>query len=76
MFVPPEMLSDDALRGVCLEFVSREGTDYGHVDVTMEQKVEQVMAAVKRGDVLINFDDQTQSCNLVRKQDAIGYDPT
>ncbi|NRQ00592.1 YheU family protein [Marinobacterium sp. xm-v-233] len=31
MIVPANMLSDDALRGMIEEFVTRDGTDYGEL---------------------------------------------
>ena len=49
MKIPPSMLSEQALRGIALEFVSREGTDYGHKDWDMETKVEQVLGQIARG---------------------------
>lgn len=72
MIVPPDMLSEEALRNVVLEFVSREGTDYGHRDFTMDEKVESVLAGIRTGQILINFDDVTQTCNLITKEEAQG----
>lgn len=68
--VPKEMLSEQALRGIALEFVSREGTDYGHADWDMEAKVDQVIRQIDSGDVVIAFDDRTQTCNLIKREDA------
>lgn len=68
--VPKEMLSEQALRGIALEFVSREGTDYGHTDWDMDAKVDQVLRQIDRGEVVIAFDDRTQTCNLIKREDA------
>ena len=38
----PDQLSPGALRGLVEEYVTREGTDYGHVDWSLEDKVAQV----------------------------------
>ena len=65
MKIPPSLLSEQALRGIALEFVSREGTDYGHKDWDMETKVTQVLGQIARGDVVILADPDTGSCNLV-----------
>jgi|TARA_Y100000588_G_scaffold241083_1_gene254941 uncharacterized protein YheU (UPF0270 family) len=70
MKIPPSMLSEQALRGIALEFVSREGTDYGHKDWDMETKVEQVLGQIARGDVMILADPDTGSCNLVPRKDG------
>lgn len=67
--VPWERLSAAALRGVIEEFVTREGTEYGALDVTLEDKVSQVRRQLERGEVVVLFDGETQSVNLVRATD-------
>ena len=59
-------LSTEALRGVIEEFVSREGTDYGHLDYSFEDKIEQVISQLKKGEVKLVFDSESERCNLVR----------
>lgn len=63
--VDHRLLSDDALRGVVEAFVLREGTDYGDVALTLEQKVEQVLAQVRGGEAGIVFDPDTESVDIV-----------
>ena len=65
--VPFQQLSRDALMGVIEEFVNREGTDYGLVEVSFEVKCEQVMAQIKQGDVVIVFDHDSQSVGVMHK---------
>ena len=59
-------LSKEALRGVIEEFVSREGTDYGYLDYSFEDKIEHVISQLKKGEVKLFFDSESESCNLVR----------
>ena len=70
--IPFEQLSPDALRGVAEAFVLREGTDYGFHDFSMEQKVEHVVAQLKRGDATIVFDAQSETIGLVTKHELGG----
>jgi uncharacterized protein YheU (UPF0270 family) len=63
--VPLESLSEDALRGLIESFVLREGTDYGAVERSHEQKVADVRRQLERGEARIEFDPQTESVNLV-----------
>ena len=70
MMIPPDRLSERALRGVITEFVSREGTDYGPGDWSMDDKIEQVLAQIARGDVVILADPETGSCHLATAKDA------
>ena len=63
--VPWAALSKEALRGVVEAFVLREGTDYGEWEFSLEQKVEQVMRQLKRGEAALWFDPETSSVTLV-----------
>lgn len=64
MEIPYSSLSEDALRGLIEEFVSREGTDYGHSEHSFEDKVRAVMAQLKRGEARITFDPESETCTL------------
>ncbi len=66
MEIPFTELTDEALRGVIEEFVSREGTDYGSIDFSFEEKIEQIKGQLTAGDIKLVFDAETQSCNLVK----------
>ncbi len=70
MIIPHEQLSDSALRGLMEEFITREGTDYGWEETSLERKVEQVRAQIERGDVVIVFDPATESVSLLTKHEA------
>lgn len=68
--VPYERLSAEALRGLVEEFVTRDGTDYGVREATLEAKVAAVLRQVERREVLVFFDPRTRSANLVRAVDV------
>lgn len=68
--VPASSLSPEALHGVVEEFVTREGTDYGHGDHSLEQKMQSVFRQLERGEVAIVFDPESQTCNILTR-DAI-----
>lgn len=61
----PEDLSPEALRGLLEEFVSREGTDYGHADRSLESKVADVRRQLEAGDARIVFDFESESASIV-----------
>ena len=63
--VPLDSLSEDALRGLVESFVLREGTDYGAIERTHEQKIADVLRQLKRGEARIEFDPSTESVNIV-----------
>lgn len=64
MIIPYQELQADTLRAIIEEYISREGTDYGTQEYTMEQKVRQVMQQLERGDIVLNYDAEAQSCDL------------
>lgn len=70
MEIPYTELSSDILRGVIEEFVLREGTEYGDREVTLALKVSQVLKQLERGDVVIVFDQESESCDIVVKGGA------
>lgn len=62
--IPWDALSHDALVGVIEEFVTREGTEYGRREISLEAKCESILKQLKSGDVVITWDDDTQSCSI------------
>jgi uncharacterized protein len=63
--IPHRELSPEALRGVLESFVLREGTDYGDREVSLEQKVAQVLRQLERGEAQIVFDATLESVDIV-----------
>ena len=64
MNIPYQDLEAETLRAIIEEFISREGTDYGAHEYSLEQKVQQVRDQLERGDIVLNFDPETESCDL------------
>ncbi len=63
--VPYRELSESALRGVLESFVLREGTEYGEHDVTLDQKVAQVLRQLERGEAQVIFHAALESIDIV-----------
>jgi uncharacterized protein YheU (UPF0270 family) len=57
-------LSEDALLGLIEEYITREGTDYGLQELTLEQKVGQVRRQLSSGRAVIIYDPVTESCSI------------
>tara|TARA_Y100000766_G_C18792186_1_gene548791 strand:+ start:775 stop:981 length:207 start_codon:yes stop_codon:yes gene_type:complete len=66
MEIPYNQLSKHTLLAVIEEFISREGTDYGHKEYTLDEKVEKVKSQLVKGEIKLLFDSETSSCNLVK----------
>ena len=68
--IPWRELSCDALQGVIEEFATREGTEYGLSEVALATKVTQIRRQLERGEVLVFFDTQLESCQLLTREQA------
>jgi len=67
--IPRDQLDPETYRRLLEEFVSREGTDYGHSEFSLDQKIAKVSSQIDRGEAFIVFDPETESCNIVSKTD-------
>jgi uncharacterized protein YheU (UPF0270 family) len=67
--VPYDQLNPDTLRALVEEFITREGTDYGQVEVDLETKVMQVLRQLKKGEAAIVFDEKSETCNIVPRDE-------
>jgi uncharacterized protein YheU (UPF0270 family) len=67
MKIPHQQLSTETLHNLVEEFVTRDGTDYGDSEVSLEQKTSQVIRMLDKGDISIVFDADTESCTIVNK---------
>jgi uncharacterized protein YheU (UPF0270 family) len=53
------------LQALLEEFVSRDGTDYGAVELTLEQKAGNLRRQLEREEVAILFDTESEQWDLV-----------
>jgi len=63
--VPHAQLAPDVLRRLVEEFVTRDGTDYGAVERSLDAKVADVLRQLDRGEVRIVFDPESETTTLV-----------
>ena len=71
MIVPWQDLAQDTLESLLEEFVSRDGTDYGEQEVPLTTRVSQVLTALQRQQLVIWFDENSQSASLMPKEQAL-----
>jgi uncharacterized protein YheU (UPF0270 family) len=64
----PDQLSAEALSGLVEEFVTRDGTDYGVAEASVDEKVAQVIAQLRSGEARLVFDPETGTANVVVAQ--------
>jgi len=65
MHIPHTQLSETALHGLIRDFVTRDGTDYGEHEVSLESKIADVRRQLERKEAAIDYDPETQSVDIV-----------
>jgi uncharacterized protein YheU (UPF0270 family) len=63
--VPHEQLDPEVLRRLIEEFVTRDGTDYGAIERTLEQKVAAVVRQLETGEAAIRVDVDHDTIDIV-----------
>jgi len=69
--IPYDQLSPEALQGVIEEFVTRDGTDYGEIEVSLDTKISQVLGQLKSGKAVIVFDQGSETCTILKSDDPV-----
>jgi uncharacterized protein YheU (UPF0270 family) len=64
MDIPWQELQPETLHALIEEFTTRDGTDYGEREISLEAKVKQVRKLLEAGKIKIVFDAETESCDL------------
>lgn len=65
----PEQLSSEALGGLVEEFVTRDGTDYGEFERSLDEKRAHVHAQLASGEARVVYDSSTETANIVLARD-------
>lgn len=68
--VPPQRLQTDILQALLEEYASRDGTDYGERELSLEQKVDSLRVQMQRRELLIVFDVYCDQWDLLPAQRA------
>jgi len=64
VIIPHRTLSEAALIGVIDAFVLREGTDYGHRDIPLEEKRARVRQFLETGAAEIHYHPETEFIDI------------
>ena len=73
MIVPWKEIPLETLNNLVTEYVLREGTDYGDVEVSLSEKIEQVKQQLKSGKIVIVYSELHESIDIKVSQDAKLY---
>ena len=68
--IPRERLPAETLRGMLEEYASRDGTDYGLHERSLEDKVASLSAQIDSGHLYILFETESEAWDLVPQEQA------
>ena len=68
--VPPARLDAEVLQALLEEYASRDGTDYGERELTLEQKVAQLQLRLRGRDLLLLYDSEGETWDLLDREQA------
>lgn len=71
MIIPLEQLNENTLLAIIEDFILREGTDYGAIDATKEDKISQVKLQLKQGSAVLVYSELHESVNILPKEQFI-----
>jgi uncharacterized protein YheU (UPF0270 family) len=60
-----QRLSPQLLRAIAEDFCTRDGTDYGEHELSLEEKVSMLMGQLKRGEAHVLFEATSQTLRIV-----------
>lgn len=67
MIIPWQDIAPDTLENLIREFVLREGTDYGTIEVSLQDKIDQVKSQLEKGEAVIVFSELHETVDIQTK---------
>ena len=68
--VPAERLGSNVLLALLEEFASRDGTDYGDYELTLQRKVDALHKQLGSGELQLLYDGDSEQWDLVSQESA------
>ncbi|WP_191600664.1 YheU family protein [Marinomonas algicola] len=72
--IPHHSLEKETLNRILEEIVTRDGTDYGNYDLTLEEKVAEALALLSSKSAFLLFDTESETVKLLSKDQLQQYD--
>lgn len=70
MIIPYQSLEPEVLKRLLEEIVTRDGTDYGEVELSTSQKLNGALRALQEKRSVLLWDEETESASLVSAEYA------
>ncbi|EGQ9694194.1 TPA: YheU family protein [Vibrio parahaemolyticus] len=67
MIIPWQDIAPETLENLIRDFVLREGTDYGAVEISLQNKIDQVKTQLEKGEAVIVFSELHETVDIQLK---------
>lgn len=64
MIIPWQDIAPETLENLIKEFVLREGTDYGDVEISLQSKIDRVKQQLQSGEASIVFSELHETVDI------------
>ena len=65
MLIPYQQLDEITLNNLIEQYILREGTDYGEVEFSLQEKTQQILLQIKNKDIHIIYSELEESVTLI-----------
>lgn len=69
MLIPYEQLDETTLNNLIEQYILREGTDYGEIEFSLEEKTKQVLQQIKARSIYIIYSELNESVTLIQLEE-------
>ncbi|OBT10056.1 hypothetical protein A9264_03605 [Vibrio sp. UCD-FRSSP16_10] len=64
MIVPWKEIAPETLDNLIKEYILREGTDYGEIEISLDNKIEQIKGQLQQGTAIIVYSELHESIDI------------
>ncbi|MDG6881868.1 Uncharacterised protein family (UPF0270) [Phocoenobacter uteri] len=72
MIIPYQTLSTETLDNILESFILREGTDYGEIELSMEEKKSRLLKLIQSEEAIIVWSELHQSLDIKDRKSFLG----
>jgi uncharacterized protein YheU (UPF0270 family) len=72
--IPLERVDTDVLQAMLQDYASRDGTDYGERELSLAEKVSNLMRQLDTGSLAIVYDLASEQWDLVPEEKLVEFD--
>ena len=66
--IPLDRVEADILQAMLEDFASRDGTDYGLRELSLEEKVANLQAQLRQGELAVVYDLASEEWDLLKRE--------